>query len=161
LPDVLNDVRSVFPTLKKLGNQFWWMLEVAVQHDDRVATTLIYSSNQGELVPEAPGHYQKLDPRVDARDFRKDGFSSVGRRIENVKDAARVLRGELVSDACQPRVEKLNGLLLLKNRADDVYCPHRRVMLSITSRRPASIDTLGRQPTVSRNLLISAQVVPI
>src|SRR5262245_32496548 len=73
LPNTLNDVSSAVPHLKKLGNQFWWMLEISVQHDDRFATTLIYSGDQGELVPEASGHYQNLDPRIDARDFCNNG----------------------------------------------------------------------------------------
>jgi hypothetical protein len=86
--DRLHDIGAFLPLRDQRRNQRGRMLQVRIEHHDRVGLRMIDASDQRGLMAEAPRHHEHGDIGLRGGDVEKDRPSGPA-RIHDVDDAIR------------------------------------------------------------------------
>ena len=121
----LHDVGAVLPAPNELRDKLGRMLQIGIEHDDRVGCAVIHSGHQRRLVAEAARHHENLYPGILLGQREELRLGSIRRRIKHVHDPNLVARAKLAQRLHELFVEGLDDLLFLKDRANDVDALHR------------------------------------
>ena len=87
-----DDVGAVAPPLDQLGDQLGWVLEVAVDHHDRVPARVVQAGGQRHLVAERPREMQDADALVGVGQTVEDLGGGVRRAVVDDHDLVREVR---------------------------------------------------------------------